>query len=224
MLVLDHSGLQARFLSLVEALEPEVVLELGCFEAEFSIACRSLLPHAEIHAFEANPEVYSRKVAKIERSGVQVHHLAIGDRVGQADFLIKRFANGEPISPKKGSNSLLVPHGDFGLDPVKVDMVTIDHFASQSGLLGRRTVLWIDLEGFAYQALLGGMQTLKSVEAMMIEVEDTERWAGQRLAPDVDELLSGQGFRADSRDQEYPRQHNVIYRTAAPGRERAART
>lgn len=214
MLVLDNSELRARFLTLVQETKPDVVLELGCFEAEFSIACRKILPHADIHAFEANPIVYSKKVDKIKRWGIEVHHLAIGDRVGPVDFLIKRLAGGQPISPKKGSNSVLAPLGDFGLEAAKVDMVTVDHFTTQSGLLGRRTVIWIDLEGFAYQALLGAVQTMKTVEALMVEVEDVECWAGQRLALDVDELLAGQGFFADSRDQEYPRQHNVIYRSS----------
>ena len=204
-------ALQDLFLGMVRRLAPEVVLELGCYRAEFSIACRRFLPHAAIHAFEANPHVYSRKKAKIEAAGVRCHHMAIGDAVRPVEFLVRTREGGDDLSPKKGSNSLRLRSFAAEYERVDVPMVTVDHFAQEGDLLGRPCAMWIDLEGCAWEALIGAEAMLSTTMALMVEVEDAEIWVGQRLAGDVDQLLTARGFKAVARDQEYPRQHNVIY-------------
>jgi FkbM family methyltransferase len=211
MVVLAATELRARFIEAVIGRTPEVVLELGCYTAEFSIACRRALPQAEVHAFEANPDVYRAKADKIEVHGVRCHNLAIGDRVGPASFLMKRSYAGAPVSAKKGSHSLRLPVADYECEPVPVQMITVDHFAREHGLLGRGCAIWMDLEGCAYEALLGAREMMATCQALMVEVEDEPQWQGQKLAPAVDALVTQFGLVADARDQEYPGQHNAMY-------------
>ena len=100
-------------------------------------------------------------------------------------------------------------------EDVSVEMTTVDHFAEQTGLLGKNIAMWIDLEGCAYEALTGATQALKTTSAIMVEVEDKPYWNGQKTSADVHNLLAEAGFIAVGRDFEYDGQYNVVFISSA---------
>lgn len=206
----SNAWLVDLFTGLTAAVRPHVVLELGAYGADFSVSARASLPKAEVHAFEANPYNIAKFGKRVRRAGVEYHHFAIGDRVGATVFNVARKEAGQELRPARGNNSLRTKPIDIEYEEVQVPMVTVDHFLAERGLAGRPTVMWIDLEGCAFEALLGAAATLEHTQLIFIEVEDHPFWNGQKLSAEVLRQLVGAGFMPLARDFETRRQYNLI--------------
>jgi hypothetical protein len=110
-----------------------------------------------------------------------------------------------------GNNSLLTKKGDFTYEDATVEMIAVDNFAEQHGLAGKRSAVWVDAEGFAFEVLQGMPETLKDSSFVFIEVEDRQLWQGQKTALDIRRFLFSQGFVPILRDFEFKQQYNVLY-------------
>lgn len=200
---------------LLLAMQPRLVLELGAFSAAFSCAHRASLPEAQFHAFEANPHNFRKFKAQVGEAGVQYHHRAIGETVGPCTFKLARKRDGQDVSPNKGNNSLRTKPLAIEYEEIAVKMVSVDHFVRKQGLVGQPTVMWVDLEGCAYEALSAASRTLQDTQLILIELEDKPFWIGQKLSGDVRGLLLNAGFIPLARDFESSGQYNVIFASAA---------
>ena len=204
--------LSARFMQVVRDTQPQVVLDVGAWDARLAKACVTAAPDAAVHAFEANPYVYDNKAPRLAGTGVNYHHLAVGAEVGEVTFSVVRHFKGKDASPKAGSNSMRrrlldnVEYEDF-----QVPMTTIDAFAAEHDLLGRPCALWMDLEGCAFEGLTGARRMLETTVVIMVEVEARQLWVGQKTADDVEALLNGSGFVQIGRDEQYGDQYNVLF-------------
>ena len=200
------------FVTLVtKAIRPAVVLELGAHSAWFSQQVRNALPDAAVHALEANHYSVALYSDAAVRAGVAYHHLAVGDEVKDCVFKIARTRDGVPVKPTRGSNSLRAKRLNIQYEDAPVQMVTVDHFAQEHGLTGRPNVMWIDVEGCAYEVLTGAERTLTETLVLMVEVEDKAFWIGQKKAGEVKRLLFALGFIPIARDFEFRSQHNMIF-------------
>ena len=74
-----------------------------------------------------------------------------------------------------------------------------------------KCVMRIDVEGLAYEVLLGASKSLNQCRLLYIEVEDYEIWDGQKTVFDIYPLLEGKGFVPVSRDVQTPGQYNVMW-------------
>lgn len=208
----SHRWLVELFGRLVtRAIKPGLVLELGAFSAEFSCNHRALLPDAQFHAFEANPHNYERYRSNVETAGVGYHPLAIGEAVETRTFKVARKRDGKLVPPTRGSNSLRTKPLDIEYEEVSVQMVSVDHFVRERGLIGQSTAMWIDLEGCAYEGLIGAERTLRDTSLIFVEVEDQPFWVGQKLSGEVRGLMARSGFIPLARDFETKHQYNVVY-------------
>jgi FkbM family methyltransferase len=198
-------------LLLSEALKPEVFWELGAFEAAFSRRLSAALPKTIFHAFEANPYNYERFREQVTADGINYHHKALGPEDGTAVFKIGRSVGDRELPPDMGCNSLLTKSGDRTYEDAQVQMVAVDNFAREQGLLGKLSAVWIDTEGFAFQVLQGMRQTLRTSAFVFIEVEDRQLWEGQKTAVDVRRFLFAEGFVPILRDFEFKQQYNVLF-------------
>lgn len=203
--------LRELFISLVAALRPRVVLELGAAEASFSAQVRSLLDKGEVHALEANPHLYRKHRREADAAGVRYHNLAVGPQDGRVSFKLGTHKDGQELSPTKTNNSILEKALDIQYRAIEVDMVTVDGFVDRQGLTDRSCAMWVDTEGLAYDVLCGAERTLKATRALLVEVEDKPFWIGQHLAHEVKALICEAGFIPVARDFEYTGQYNVLF-------------
>jgi len=92
----------------------------------------------------------------------------------------------------------------------EVEVTTLDHLVEDS-CLESPVALWIDVEGFAHDVLLGSQRLLEqgSVCAILVEVESEEVWVGQGTLRDIRTLLAGFGFVLRGRDVQF-RSENVF--------------
>lgn len=200
------------YLSLVTtALRPALSLELGARRAEFSVAVKAALPDCQAHALEANPYVFQRFARDLQGTDVIYSNLALGERTGEAVFKVQRKKNGEDRSPIKGINSFRTRTGDYVYEDVPVAMTTVDDYVRANALSELPAVMWIDVEGYAFEVLTGATATLTQTDAVFIEVEDNERWIGQKTAPAIYAQLAGAGFTPVARDYQSVQQYNVLF-------------
>ncbi|MFW2335258.1 FkbM family methyltransferase [Ilumatobacter sp.] len=194
------------FFALCSAVDVDVFVEAGAKEASASVrAVESAVP--TVIAFEANPYTHRRFVRALEAAGVDYRHTALSERTGEATFLVRKRDDGSPMAD--GQGSLLVrPDHDPGYEEVTVAAAMLDDEIASEG----RVAMWVDVEGAVAEVLGGAHRTLGRTDLVIVEVEEVERWVGQRwLASDVVEQLARRGLRAVARDMQSRWQFNILF-------------
>jgi len=77
---------------------------------------------------------------------------------------------------------------------VRVKTARIDDFLAGQQNKHARIALWIDVEGAAYDVLSGMGKDPEKVALVHVEVEKKPMFPGQKLATDIDRLMSNWGF------------------------------
>ncbi len=204
--------LAAFYFELVEMIAPEIVAEIGAFDARFSQTMKAKLPQAHAVAFEANPYAFAEHHTAADSAGVDYRHLAIADSDGETTFNV-RLRSGQTTHDKaKPFDSLLerdLP--DIEYERVTVPCARADSFFSAAPYAEGTACLWIDVEGAAGAVLQGAERLLARTSGILIEVENSQIWRGQWTAHEVHDFLTRRGFIVIARDFEYERQHNLLY-------------
>lgn len=189
-------------MELVSTLAPPIIAEIGAHEASFSSKMKRRLPETQVIAFEANPEVYDRKKAQVTRAHVDYRNQCISDINGSVKIRV-------PISNSRTKNtmgSLLADTRARRFKSFQIGSTTADDAIGPVG-----NALWIDVEGAVSKVLSGATRALSCCQALYVEVEKTQRWAGQSLDTDVANTLLDAGLVAVARDIQREWQYNIIY-------------
>lgn len=188
-----------KFISLQEKIKPDIYIEVGAFDAEFSRTIYSKIPNAKIWAFEANPYVHSKNYPIL---GIEYINKAVSDRVGSIEFEIQK-----DVQPDAVNNSIMKRNEDKPYEYIMVESITLNDILSEFSNI----CLWIDCEGANREVLLGASEILSKVSSIFIEVEQIEYWKDQWLDTDVIGYLESFGFKLIDRDYQYPGQYNCIF-------------
>ena len=200
---LTNSDLIDFFHKEVRHIQPTVFIEVGCREGEASIITKNCIPSCKVFAYEAGKETYDLFHEQIAEADVIHKNLAISNEKGSGSF----YKNKD--RPTIGSNSLMtrINRGAW-TDEQKVSKNTLDNLHNTNS---ESFCLWIDAEGHGYEVLQGAKEVLKKTQLVFIEVEETEHWINQKLDRDILEFLAND-FDAVARDQEYPKQYNLVFK------------
>ena len=177
-------------------LNPKTILELGVCDGAQSVELSTRFPDARIYSFDASPRcaVDIRETIK-GRDNITFNQLAVGDR--DYDTVFKMCEGLE--HNQKGSGSLLPLAGRFGQSKgwrqvdVPVHVTRLDTWAAANDVQSV-DLIWSDLQGCDYEALIGLGSLLDTVQAVYAEVMYSPIYEGQKLFGDVDMLLAGRGF------------------------------
>lgn len=93
---------------------------------------------------------------------------------------------------------------------IEVQAVRIDTFVQEIGYYPKSIALWIDVEGAAYEVLDGIEKIVERVCLVHVEVETKAVWPGQKLEPDIVELMKRMNFSAIARGEDNI-QHDLIF-------------
>jgi FkbM family methyltransferase len=94
-----------------------------------------------------------------------------------------------------GSHTTHHPHVHF-VDTISLKTVTIDTFFKRNNLNPKTYNFWnIDIQGAELLALSGGLESLKYVKAIYLEVNTEEVYKGCARIEDLDKLLSFYRFK-----------------------------
>jgi len=203
------------FENVVIAIDPELVLEIGAFEAGFSQSLREKNQQAEIIAFEANPHVFKRYTENMPQSIEYFNNLVSSDKRQRSLFIPRRIEtpkSGRDLGVINRMSSMLVHNQSTENDEVVFsEPETIDSLVEQRGK--NNVALWLDVEGAAGEVLFGAKNSLATgkISTLYVELENKASWSGQWVCSDVRKYLSSYGLEPICRDNEAVNQFNEIY-------------
>lgn len=155
-----------------------------------------LIPRASVVAFEGNPNNYLQMLQDIElqKLGVRVEHQLISNQAGKRSFFIQ-MPKLDSVKFNKGTSSA-IRRTEQGMEIKEVSLgaTRIDSFLAQEYPEKKNVAIWVDIEGYSYQALESLHDILDHVYAIHIEVETQEIWPGQKIESDILALAKSMGF------------------------------
>ena len=180
--------------------ENPVILEAGAYDGSESIVMSNKWSAATIYTFEPVPSLYNKLVLKTQNfPRIHTYQLALSDKIGSAQFYLSTapWVSNEVSQ----SSSLLAPKDHLVHAPgvhfdniINVLTTTIDAWA-QEQKVNNIDLLWLDMQGYELQALKAAPKILKTVKAILTEVEFVEAYKDQPLYEEVKNGLKSRVLR-----------------------------
>jgi FkbM family methyltransferase len=215
---IDNDNLRLRsnqllvtlYKEIIILLHPNVFLEIGAREADFSFLMSHVLSNTEFICYEANKHSFDAFSGRFKfRSNVKYLNIAVSNSSGSVTVKIPNGNRPEVLT--KGHTSLLHrTNYSKGYVEEIVNCTTLDE-SCLSISADSSICAWIDVEGHFRAVHSGGPATFARLDALFVEVEDYSFWEGQALTPEVCSTLRGCGMIPIARDRESDLQYNVIF-------------
>ncbi len=205
-------ALENAYFGFLRILQPDTFVEAGAHNAKVSVRARSLLPNAQICAYEANPYNYAtfKNNRELAEHAIRYDHYALSDRAGTVRFNVRtKFEDKDLPLVNPRSSILRVVDERVGTNEVTVPCTTLDTQLPLETF--KSCALWVDVEGANREVLSGGAGVLSRTSLLMIEVEDNAVWQGQWVSFDVIDHLSKLGLYPVARDFQSRTQYNIIF-------------
>lgn len=178
---------------------PFNILEAGACGGEDTLQWASLDRVGHVYAFEPVSGSYNELLNKTAGNiKVTQYHKALSDCNGTTDIYIS--SNERNAKALSSSSSLLKPTGHLDAHShihfntkEKVELITLDTWVA-SDSIERIDVMWLDMQGFEFNALLGGQKLLEGVQAVFTEVSLKQMYEGSILYPELKEQFASWGF------------------------------
>jgi FkbM family methyltransferase len=170
-----------------------LALDVGANVGQSSYAFRRIFPHAELHAFEPNPEIFQRLVKNLRNHQINLHNVGLGERKNIGHIYIPEYRNVlftglaacNRIQAEKHVQKLKLfrfHSSNFVTLQQNVFIETGDFFNLRPDLIK------IDVEGFEIEVLQGLTRTIEAFKPLiLVECSDTH--------DEVSELLSKWSYR-----------------------------
>jgi FkbM family methyltransferase len=197
------------------AIRPRGVVHVGAHEGQ-ELAEYRRMGLRDILFVEANPKVFARLAANAGASeGVVLANCAITDRAGPVAL---RITSGDQSS----SILKLHRHKDYYPSVVEDEVVevpgkTLDALLAELGISPASfNLLNIDIQGAEAIALRGAEELLRVIEAINVEVNFEELYAGCAEIEELDEFLGARGFRRVATASPFHRSWGDAFYVCAP--------
>jgi FkbM family methyltransferase len=187
------------FQIILRIYKPNLVCDIGSMDGTYALRFRKLLPKACIIAFEANPVNANAMMQNetLQQKAIWVEHKVVYFQPGMSTFYIEKPDPDHQETWRCGISSMRLRKDDsLGSTPVYVQAVRLDDYLLVLQPSFTTAVLWVDVEGCAFEVLQSIEKINNLVLAVHVEVEEKEIWQGQRLRSDVETLMRDYGFTA----------------------------
>ncbi len=150
----------------------DVFVDIGANIGLFTLIAAHRVGNAgRVYAFEPCMETYLRLLNNVQLnhlSNASCHHMALSDNTGQLEMNIS-------LDGFDAYNSMAQPIAGTSFSFENVNATTWDNFAQENNLVGRVTMMKIDVEGWEFRVLAGGCETLSRKDAPVLQVEFSEK-------------------------------------------------
>jgi FkbM family methyltransferase len=164
------------------------ILDVGANIGQFSAAAHDAWPSARILAFEPLPLAAERLERRPE---LEVHRVALGDHDGSTVFYPHAYSLSSSTLPVLAELRTR-PWAKEG-EPIDVPMRRLDTMLASEHLDGP-VLLKLDVQGAETAVLAGAPETLRAVEALVVEVAFESSYEGQPLFPELHRVLDAGGW------------------------------
>ncbi|KIX85497.1 hypothetical protein J120_00790 [candidate division TM6 bacterium JCVI TM6SC1] len=173
------------------------IVEAGAFNGTDTIKLAHTWPQAQIHAFEPIPQIYEKLVENTKHlHTVHTYNYALAESTGNSTFYVSENPK-RPGMPFQ-AGSILKPTGRLDWSPITyshtttVPTLTIKDWSQSSGI-DSIDIMWLDVQGAAYQVLEGAGALLRTIKALWIEVEFIQAYQDQTQYIELQNWLARQG-------------------------------
>ena len=158
-----NTALRDALFHLLAVLRPDVFCEVGANDGTTSLAVRATAPACEVHAYEANPEIYVHCAVSLAQQGVIYRNLAVSDANGRVTVhaprtLSRAYVDGRVVPASiveersTGKTSMLLRDEEATYDSFDVEARTLDGlFEDRIGPDGR-----VSFCGWTWRVRLSG--------------------------------------------------------------------
>jgi len=181
---LELFGLEIKRIkiSILNKLKIGYVIDVGAYQGQFASQTRREGYKGQIYSFEPllNAHEYLLRTAARDDNW-QVHKpVALGSQPGIAILNISANPTSSSIAEMLSTHLIAAPYS-FKTGEQEVNVITLDSMIDKWKLIKSPIYLKIDTQGYEYEILLGGQETLKLVTAVQIELSIIELYQGQKL-------------------------------------------
>jgi FkbM family methyltransferase len=176
-------------------LEYRSVIDGGANRGSFTDAFLQLHRPARLVLVEAIPELAEKLRGRYAgEPGISVVSAALSDKNGQAQFEINQSEASSSLLPIDPRNTEWFSRDLRVARTVQVPTMTLPALLEEQGL---QTVdlLKLDLQGAERFVLTGGAGVLERVRVIYTEIFFEQLYAGAWLFPEMNEFLTGRGFK-----------------------------
>lgn len=193
----------------LKTFDVETIMEIGSMDGKDAYELSLVFEPKYVYVIEAHP-LFAEQI--VEKYPVfTVSNIAASNYDGE--FI---FNSVTPDSVNLGMSSLLdredgYPSYDIIYEPIMINCMRMDTYCYLSEI-NSIDLLKIDVEGFSYEVLDGFGDALDIVKCIHVECEHESVWKGQKLYPDVENLLIKKGFIPVSMRIGFPQSDSVWVR------------
>ena len=183
-------------LSVIVPGHTPLCFDIGANKGQTIALLQRLYKQPVIHAFEPASATFTDLKKRVSTTGVYLHQLAFGERVGVAEF--RNYQQSElssflPMNPDKAEN-IFAQEAVVSIESVRVE--TLDNFCATHHI-DRIDLLKIDTQGFELPVLRGGARLLGQgkVGAVLLELNFSALYEGQSDPLEILQLMRTHNMR-----------------------------
>jgi len=168
--------------------KPAVVFDVGACDGGDSLQLARAWPDAKVYAFEGMPANYNKHLK--DNPEVIAVNIVVTDKNGTVQFYEK---NGPGIHSIFEGNDIY--RGErYNISKLELPCIRLDTFCAKQGITAI-DVMKLDVEGAAYEVLIGCGAMLPHIGILHVETENYQIFGGQRLDGESAAVLTQAGFK-----------------------------
>jgi FkbM family methyltransferase len=162
---------------LLPGIEPgSLIADIGANIGQSLIGLHKIFPGSVVHCFEPNPVCIGslKRVRRILRNATVIHNAGVGSENGVLRFYVPNFNGVEFLQEgtfDRNSLEQVVAQNrigcDFDVKEYSIDVLTIDSLGLDFKLLK------IDVQGFEYEVIIGGIDMISRCRPVIIVENDS---------------------------------------------------
>ena len=192
------------------------ILDIGALRGELAVSeLRPNFPEAVIHCFEPSPLAFAELalVASGSDNKITAHNFGLGNETGALNFHVNLdFLAASSFLEQTGKTVAHFPETAKVKDNT-VEVRRLDDVISEiMPPIAEDFFIKIDTQGYDYQVLLGGRETLSRARACIVEVSMTDLYKGAPSFHDIYLLMVDAGLRFGGVfDQRFAKSSELLY-------------
>ena len=167
-----------------ENIDVKNIFDIGCLDGEDGKYLQSRFPNSNLFLIEADQGTFAKNKENYIGKNIYAFSYAVFDYDGEIKFFCKS---------DHGISSVFNRGDVYPGNISVVPCLTLDSFCEKYSI-NQIDIMKLDVEGAAFNVLMGAKKILSKTKLIHIETEDVEYFQGQHLKIEVDEILKNAGF------------------------------